>query len=1118
MNAGKTAAYDLLFTLNWSFGGNQTSTANAVLNGARLDCEYANSSTNWVSGLGIHISANTAGPGSPYSTAATKLGFVWNGVTTNYTLGGYMTSGTVTCEITNAKLYSKGAGGGWMLNFDSMVLTGPGGVLQTITSGSISSPFFAPCGIPILGFPAMLNASGGSAISPIVGGAPIYSTTFDWIQSATSTASGGWQIRPHGGTYQALPVTVSYQTPPVCASFAPTPGPQVPTATTTNNGSVSALYQYETNAVANSNTTVTFQNSNCGVMLIPDLTPKKVNRMNPQGSATMIYRAKFPNGSGTVSSSNYDLIGETYPCSQSSTFILNAGESTFLGVPRQTTHTMEDAFSGHSYCIYNSSGMSWKAYGTNAGVQRAEQLSVSSAFLGVLDADWGSGTFTPLTFEPPPSNDTYGLYGKYLNTWCAPHWNYWPYFPPDSETDSNSWPLDGSPQPPSTYWQPIRTQFLHNSSLPSVDGTNTRTDLCTAALGASSTGLWPNGGAWGISNFQAQTLAVPTSFAYSSANSGLFSATNGVAVYGTSITVTPTSVGTVTVTVNLSSFSTAPYFLAQLMSAVQLAAAGSNVTAATASLTGQDGSSYSLGSFLGSATTFNPWSGAVPSPTKYLGSWGQDFGDGATPYDVGSDYTGAGESVTAMANTTQVCAPQLLTGRTATSLVMTFTVNSLMPFTVSYPVLTIATNPIYMSETGMSGSFLYPSGPGVRVGQWDWTPSSSVASAPSIYLLGGKMNVADSLASKYTLFLGTDPVGGTNTELPNIYDSVEGNSVTSVKSGTYGQFVSMGGAPTLVLVNGLAEAPPCASWPVLIRNAGTLQPTTTFGQETWDFTCEPRYLANPTTSSGLYQPGTPETLWTAPAGISQSGWQLFQHTHAVTNSEDATFHVEASGNKYGICSPWHGYLWIGGVLGGAYPYMAADIWGGLHAVQIDSSGDIEYLYASVTSIDWLVDSIVTSGGGWSNPRMCVVDDRRIELRAIYTDTHGNKNAYSAFSYDFGNTFSFSSSPSMANSVLSDIKCSPGGVLLEINAVPSSGTSGPGTFSGRLKHGGDAAFGSAFTLNDSTGTALNHDGSGFGFDAEKAMYGRWLLRFVVNGQTSPTSWWSGDSGATWTQFT
>ena len=101
--------------------------------------------------------------------------------------------------------------------------------------------------------------------------------------------------------------------------------------------------------------------------------------------------------------------------------------------------------------------------------------------------------------------------------------------------------------------------------------------------------------------------------------------------------------------------------------------------------------------------------------------------------------------------------------------------------------------------------------------------------------------------------------------------------------------------------------------------------------------------------------------------------------------------------------------------------------------------------------------------------------------------------------------------------LCDVRCSPNGVLLELSFVPDSGSSGPGSLSGRVRGPGDLAFSSAFTPLDPDGAPLRSDGSGFGFDKAREGPDRWVLAMVADGDSDVSSWYSADEGKTWTRF-
>lgn len=186
--------------------------------------------------------------------------------------------------------------------------------------------------------------------------------------------------------------------------------------------------------------------------------------------------------------------------------------------------------------------------------------------------------------------------------------------------------------------------------------------------------------------------------------------------------------------------------------------------------------------------------------------------------------------------------------------------------------------------------------------------------------------------------------------------------------------------------------------------------------------------------------------------------------------------------------------------------------GDYHRASISAGGDIVYRSAPLAGNDWAVQTTLTSSGNWGWPRMVRDPLSRIELRAIQS----GQGAYGFISDDEGATWS---SPTLLNmsAILCDIRISFDGTLLETSFIPNSGTSGPGTFSMRVRRAGDSAWSSPFVPLDDTGANLASDGSGFA--VEHALEGpdRWILTMVKAGETTASDWWSADDGATWKRF-
>lgn len=1101
MIKGLLANWDLDFTMAWNFS-ETTSNVGAICSGG-ISCSHASTYTVVVNDLSITLVANSAPP--PVGAPDTVLTVTVLGSQHQYVLGSsFITSGTVDVLIGNYAVYYNSSTGKFDCSWSSITVSYNGGVLQTLGSGSVSSSFIAPCGVPFMGYGARLSASASFNQAPVLGVPDKNQPSGGRSGNSSASVTGGYRFREYGsGTWQALPVNIMTASSSVCSSIAPNPSPPYPSGSNTYNCTCTA------NGILSGSTTqgvsayITYVTSNCDLWIIPDL-PKSVVRLNPNYAA-MIYRFAMPQSTIISSSANFDYVTNSNTCNQSSYVHPHPTMSQFLGVPGNSIHPIENPFALPSYCPYDTMGNSFYGYNDNTG-EDAQSLTVASSFVGIMDVDWTGDYFPPLTIEPPPSNDVYGPLGKYLNVWCAPHWSFMFYFPPDSETDSNAWVLDGNSKAPSQYWIPIRTQWLHNSALPPAEGDNTRTDLCLAPLANQPYLLWGDSSPWGISRFAAETLTSIPSFTFSSGQSSLFSITNGAGAYGGgNITITPTNT-TVTVNIALQAFSVAPYMLLSIFKSVTLGWSGANVVSAVANLIGQDGSTMQI---LTAPGTFSWQNASIPSPTKYCGSWGQDFSYGQTS-DAGSDYDSNGVSIVSMSDPIHIACDQFLTSYTAKTLQIVFTLaNNSTAFTLNYPSFAPpdGTTPFqYVPETGMSGTHIAAGLSGARTGQWQFfTPSTSIM-PPAEYALGGAESAVDAMATKYALFVGSDPIAGTTSQIASIFNSTEGSGTGNAALDTLGfSFVASGQSyPSFIYCNTLRELPPMYSLPYQTKSA-SLAPSGSYAQTTYDFSVKPRFLIYPKSVTDIFQPAN--TQWTSGSTYSISGWVVRQHVHPVTNSEDATFFCERNGAKYGILSPWHGYKWTG-----ASPTPASNVQvlchntGRLNVMNIESGGAVRNSVSTRHQTPWDV-SALTGLTGVDSVRVCAQNDQSIWMTVNYTSS-GSKYVQVYYSDDDGQSFNSFGSPMSATQ--SDIKANEVGDLYWVIFTPNSGTTGPGTLSGYFKGGGDTTVTGPFPITNGT-SQIQTDGTQFGLDAGCDQARAWYLAFIVNGESSPSVWMSDDNG-------
>ena len=204
--------------------------------------------------------------------------------------------------------------------------------------------------------------------------------------------------------------------------------------------------------------------------------------------------------------------------------------------------------------------------------------------------------------------------------------------------------------------------------------------------------------------------------------------------------------------------------------------------------------------------------------------------------------------------------------------------------------------------------------------------------------------------------------------------------------------------------------------------------------------------------------------------------------------------------------------------------------GRLNHANINAFTKIRYRSGPFAKPSWTVDVVMTSTDKW---QMVDIAEQtkygRIEMRAVQDDGAGNLNAYRMWSDDQGATWNPLSAGVLAPqfvmaAVQSRVRSTGAGkpeVLLEINFVPDSGSSGPGTLSGRIRPPSTNVFGAPFTLQKWDGAALvnlRSDGSGFDFYWSTDNTGRWILVLVQDGDTDETFWMSADRGLTWLQST
>lgn len=336
-------------------------------------------------------------------------------------------------------------------------------------------------------------------------------------------------------------------------------------------------------------------------------------------------------------------------------------------------------------------------------------------------------------------------------------------------------------------------------------------------------------------------------------------------------------------------------------------------------LVGIDGTTVSLDSPVVAGSIYTR---PIASDSEYSGDWAKDDGDGYA-VDTGADVPTGGISAASLADPSRNFAPQLLLGRSAAKLRFVITpADHTQPVTLKYPTFYKPTaKPAYIWESGQVCSVLYPNGPGVRFGQWEWYDPILGYQAPTPLLvnLGYEATIIDALEFAYVVDQAADPsAGGGPSALPSlttllatIFDTNEGQSIAVVDKNSKGIPLPGTTVPSYALINSQAEVPPLGMFPRRARDAEWLE-TGDYACYAYDWAVEARQIVSAVNPADLFSPGG--SKWTSPSWISVPGWAITQHTHAVTNAESANYNVSQASKVYGHVTPWHGYFFIGNVL------------------------------------------------------------------------------------------------------------------------------------------------------------------------------------------------------------
>ena len=1012
------------------------------------------------------------------------VGSTWNAVYRgpNEPFGGYVssghtgTAGTIDCYLNDWKLYAR-YDSTWHVECSGIDIYVNGSLATSLAGFSLTSSALGPSWVPV--FAGLCSITGGG------------------------TTTGGWRWYANGGWHD-LPIAI-----PTVAD-APTSGTgtdgsfhPIPVTAPFGLAASDALVGTSTwgtqiNAFPlpppSGGPDYDIQGASGSIILIPNL-PKSFPRMAPNHGADL-YRFSVPRCYGS-STRGIERTGPGYfklATFTNTTDIVPASAAVGEEVG-DSAGTCEACLSLPTYSIITA----WRNRTRESGGGTVFDVeTLTTQYPTYVDASAGA-----------PYMQHADIRAQYFNSAvCNPHWHFF-YTP-------GGWDVDGSPESWSAYWGVVRQQHLITSTK--------RNHIVASPLEYSAFTGWLDtyvgpGFRWaGISRWQTKSTTPLADYTYDSGSSVLWSVDTGSLTFdatGPKSTPGGSFAGNVEFKLRLYSFADGPMQWPALADTITADWVAGNISACTVYLEGRNGERVKLTDVAGVATR-KP----AGSPTKYCGSWVQDYGaDGVV--DQGADQDAGGDSTSVYGTATTCFAAQGLADYTAAYLVFVVTpTTASSPVQVKYPRLqyTLSAARAQYVESGQDQIIVHPSGPGVRFGDWVWYSGGWLSSplvGPGTY----KSTVIDILEFGRICLEGVAYDYNFTTELTALYDSYEGNSVGQVDGSSLGFVLPNSGetAWRLALVNTVAEVPPMCSFPRGVRDASDWsESAASFAQAAyvWD---QGKTVTVATNVAGhIFDPS--DVQWTT-SGSGVSGWAVAEHTHALTESESGFKAKNNATQRAKDLRPWHGWFEVCAAdQQRRNPTNAATWMGFYHRATVVDSGGIESrrvrypVPKAGPTFDVTVQ--VTTDATDKHPQVNY-DPYRDRVTLVWG--RGDDTYYSE-TYDEGKTWSTPVSmitgghyPRIASNDLGTVYAA---------LVYNSGSSGPGTIKAKFR-GRDDVLSSLFTFKDSTGTDIAVADDSFDLVHPPAGWAPLVLHCRIDGETDTSEWYCTDlspSGATFTRVT
>lgn len=696
MAAGLVAHYDSLeFSVSATFGESFTGVNKDTVVSAgirtRHGLVYLDPTTI---GLELSVEGYRNRTGGPTPTGhAYRFNVPDAGIAQASTGGTFLAAMACSVLLTNVKLYAT-SGGGWRLDF-SWEFFVEGASHSTGGPVTLTSDWLCPVGTPLLGLPPELVGLASIDPVPVVAVPTVFSAALDYTASVTASVTGGWRWKYAGSaTWQTPAVSLAPVLPQSpCALTAPVPS----YSATSTWGATTTASHASTYTGSAAQARATYSQAQAGVSLGPHFS-RTINRIGST-YAGLWYRAAIPYARSAQTSRCWDLDPGTDPWddpgsgSQTSLQVERSQHwSEFLEEVGKALATIEAPLSDTLYSTAQVDSLAFDALNkpTNSAGRYYKRAAYAASYPYSSEDPDTSGLVSylqPVFLEEAPD------LVSFWNQVAAPHWLFFYWFPAQSGA-GYQWEVDGAVELPEDYWLPWRGQWLSHPSLPD-GGSKRRANVLAEGLYHSALSPFVASryfgncetGWVGVRRFWRVPLSPPATYTYTSGSSSLWSGTNCTLAFNAAdVTATASAAGACTVDLLLHSFTVEPFCFPQVCKGAVLDwVLGGGATAGSAYLVSVDGSEVLFSGTASASEVLRP----LGDDAKYVGSWRQDFGQGAIT-DLGVDDLAAGDSNAAFygADPTRAQHYMLLSGRGAKYLRFKFTAAAAGDtMTVRYPVL-----------------------------------------------------------------------------------------------------------------------------------------------------------------------------------------------------------------------------------------------------------------------------------------------------------------------------------------------------------------------------------------------------------------------------------------------